>query len=101
MKNIYCPKCGGEVPGLEGDGFHQYALVYGKPVQSVKDYRSNYNTSLAETPMKDLYRPAPEKYCAFTLQIKVLSNAYQNCHRNIICFAPFWSGFATLLKILH
>ena len=62
MKYIYCTKCGGKVPGLEGNDFHQYALVYNRCVQSVKDYRRHHNTSLEETPTKDLYRPALDKY---------------------------------------
>jgi Zn finger protein HypA/HybF involved in hydrogenase expression len=62
MKNIYCPRCGGITPGLDEDDFHEFALVYNKCVQNVKDYRSQHGTSLANTPTDELYRPAIDKY---------------------------------------
>ena len=65
-KNIYCPKCGGVVPGLDNDNFRRYNQVYMKCVESVKAYRSEHGTSLQQTPLGELYQPALDSYYELT-----------------------------------
>ena len=66
MKNIYCEKCGGAVPGLDDDEFVEYSIVYNRCVEATKEYRNETGASLSEVPMNELYAPAIEKYFELT-----------------------------------
>lgn len=54
----YCPRCKREVPMLEESEYAQVWKVYMVCVERVIEYRTVHDTTLAQTPVTELYEPA-------------------------------------------
>lgn len=60
MKMVYCRHCRKDVPMLDDYEREQVMQLYTTCVKAVKQYRQEHNTSLAETPLSELYKPVRE-----------------------------------------
>jgi hypothetical protein len=62
MKIMWCWRCKTDVPMLDEDEFAEIAILYGESTAAVKEYRQRRGTSLADTPLQELFAPVCTGY---------------------------------------
>jgi hypothetical protein len=66
MKVRECRYCRKDVPILDEAEYARVARLHIACVEAVKQYRREHRTTLAETPLAELYRPVRETIQAIT-----------------------------------
>ena len=66
MKVQWCWRCKEDVPMLDENEYTVIDNLYIECLEQVKDYRKRHKTSLADTPIDELYEPLKHEYDRIT-----------------------------------
>lgn len=76
MKMMWCWRCKQEMPMLDEEEYKKISDLYYHCIRSVKNYRKENDTTLAESPVDKLFEPVRIEYENMT--------GMANCHHNAI-----------------
>jgi len=62
MESMWCWRCKRDVPMLDEDEFAEIARLHKESTLATKEYRRLRQTSLAETPLHELFAPVCDLY---------------------------------------
>lgn len=66
MEFRYCRHCKKDVPMFNDKEYRQLSEVHRQCIEEIKKYRRTHETTLAETPLDELYRPLFSTYKELT-----------------------------------
>jgi hypothetical protein len=62
MQTMWCWRCKQDVPMLDETEYAEVARLYSKSTLAAKEYRLRWETSLADTPLHELFEPVCAHY---------------------------------------
>jgi len=76
MQWMWCWRCKAEMPMLDEDEFAIISPLYSTAIEGTKRFREEFRTTLAETPIEEIFQPVREAYARLT--------GMENCHHDAI-----------------
>ena len=86
MKVIWCWRCKMEVPMLDEKEFAVVATLASDCISSAKHFREKHGTTLAESPIQEIFRPVREAYKQMTGMDEANHNAVM--HHRLSLYGP-------------